>query len=312
MKIGNVEINGRYFLAPMAGVTDLPFRILCNEYGAALTCTEMISAKALTYGNKKTEELMKTDDGDHPLSLQLFGSEPETIAEAITLIEHIPYDILDINMGCPMPKIVNNGEGSALMKNPELVYRMVEAARGATSKPVTVKIRAGYDADNINAVEIALAAQDGGVNAITVHGRTREQMYEGYANWDIIRQVKEIVHVPVIGNGDVVDYASAKAMFEETGCDAIAVGRASRGRPWIFRELNEGVRFRPSNDEIRSLVQLHVDMAVSAHGEYVAVREMRKHVGWYTAGVAGSASLRDKINHCESAEELKEIVAAIF
>ena len=312
MKIGNVEINGKYILAPMAGVTDLPFRILCNEYGAAMTCTEMISAKALTYGNKKTEELMKTDDGDHPLALQLFGSEPETIAEAIRLIEHIPYEVLDINMGCPMPKIVNNGEGSALMKNPELVYRIVEAAKGATDKPVTIKIRAGYDADNVNAVEIALAAQDGGVNAITVHGRTRDQLYEGNADWEVIRKVKEIVHIPVIGNGDVTDSNSAQKMFEETGCDAIAVGRAVRGRPWLFRELNECRSFRPSDDEICSLIKFHIDMAVSVHGEYVAVREMRKHVGWYTAGVPGSAAMRDRINHCESAEELKGIVESIF
>ncbi|MBO6214136.1 MAG: tRNA-dihydrouridine synthase family protein, partial [Lachnospiraceae bacterium] len=218
MKIGNLEINGKYFLAPMAGVTDLPFRILCSEYGAALTCTEMISAKAITYGNKKTEELMKTDDGDHPLALQLFGSEPEIMAEAASLIGHISFEILDINMGCPMPKIVNNGEGSALMKNPELVYRIVEAVRGATSKPVTVKIRAGYDSDNKNAVEVALAAQDGGVSAITVHGRTREQLYEGRADWDIIRKVKEMVHIPVIGNGDVTDVESAERMFKETGC----------------------------------------------------------------------------------------------
>ena len=312
MKIGSLELSGRYFLAPMAGVTDLPFRILCNEYGAALTCTEMISAKAITYGNKKTEELMKTDDGDHPLALQLFGSDPAIIAEAVSLIGHVSFEVLDINMGCPMPKIVNNGEGSALMKDPELVYRIVEAARGATSKPVTVKIRAGYDSDNINAVEIALAAQDGGVSAITVHGRTREQMYEGRADWEIIRKVKEMVHVPVIGNGDVTDAESAQRMFDETGCDAIAVGRAVRGRPWLFRELNEGKAFRPSNDEIRSLVQLHIDMAVSTHGEYIAVREMRKHVGWYTAGIAGSAALRDKINHCESADELKKTVGTIF
>ena len=312
MKIGNIELKGRYFLAPMAGVTDLPFRILCNEYGAALTCTEMISAKAITYGNKKTEELMKTDDGDHPLALQLFGSDPQIIAEAVSLIGNVPFEILDINMGCPMPKIVNNGEGSALMKDPELVYRIVEAARSATSKPVTVKIRAGFDADNINAVEIALAAQDAGVSAITVHGRTREQMYEGRADWEIIRRVKEMVHVPVIGNGDVTDTESAQRMFNETLCDAIAVGRAVRGRPWLFRELNEAKPYRPSGDEIRALVQLHIDMAVSTHGEYIAVREMRKQVGWYTAGIAGSAALREKINHCESADGLKEIVGAIF
>ncbi|MBQ7464730.1 MAG: tRNA dihydrouridine synthase DusB [Lachnospiraceae bacterium] len=311
MKIGNVTLKNRYILAPMAGVSDLPFRLLCARSGAGLVCMEMISAKAVMYDNKKTYDLMKISEDEHPVSLQLFGSDPDIMAEAAKKIEEEPFDILDINMGCPMPKIVNNGEGSALMKDPALAGRIVESMAKAVNKPVTVKIRAGFDDEHKNAVEMARICEASGAAAITVHGRTREQYYEGKADRDIIRQVKEAVKIPVIGNGDVKDIQSCIEMLEETGCDAVAVGRAAKGNPWIFRSLCSGKEYRPSPDEVRAVMKEHCRMQTKIKGEYIAVREMRKHISWYTAGMPHSSRLRDQINRVETMESLLSLIDSL-
>ncbi len=308
LMIGKIELKNPYILAPMAGVTDLPFRLLCSGMGSGLVCMEMISAKAISFKNKKTYELMRTEPEERPVALQLFGSEPELMAEVVQAIEEEPFDILDINMGCPMPKIVNNGEGSALMKDPALVSKIVSAVSNATRKPVTVKIRKGFDAEHVNAVEIAKSAEAAGAAAITVHGRTREQYYEGKADWDIIAEVKRSVSIPVIGNGDVVSTESAKAMMDQTGCDAVAVARAARGNPWIFRELILGKHSEPTMDERKDMIQKHCSLQVKYKGEYIAVREMRKHISWYTAGLPNSAKLRVKVNQAEKMEDLLKMV----
>ena len=299
-------------ISPMAGVTDISFRTICHEMGASLTVTEMISAKAVTYKNKKTYELCRLSETEHPVSLQLFGSEPETMAEAAKILaERVPFDMLDVNMGCPMPKIVNNGEGSALMKDPLLAGRIVEALKKATDKPVTVKIRSGFDKEHINAPEIAHVCSESGAEMITVHGRTREQYYEGKADWSVIEAVKRAVSVPVIGNGDVTGIDSARKMIETTGCDGIAVGRAARGNPWIFKEISVGEAYIPTVEEKKAMMIRHLDMTVEDKGEYIGVRELRKHIGWYTAGMPGSARLRVSINRAESLEEMKELIAGL-
>ncbi len=308
MKIGNIELTSKFILAPMAGVSDLPFRLICREMGAGMVCTEMISAKALHYKNAATKQLMATHPGEHPVSLQIFGSEPDIMAEQAAAIEDQPFEILDINMGCPMPKIVNNGDGSALMKDPALIGDIVSAVVKATKKPVTIKIRRGFDDEHINAVEIAKIAEAAGAAAVQVHGRTREQYYEGKADWDIIRQVKEAVSIPVIGNGDVTGIESANKMLEETGCDGISIGRAARGNPWIFRELVTGEKYVPTLDERKAVMKRHVELEVEWKGEYTAVREMRKHVAWYTTGIPHSARLRTQCCSVETAESLYSLI----
>ena len=312
LKIGSVELNNPFILAPMAGVCDLPFRLLCKEKGAAMVCTEMVSAKAIYYNNKNTKELLTIDKNEGPVSLQLFGSEPKLMAEMAKRIEEIPFDILDFNMGCPVPKVVNNGEGSALMKNPVLAGHIIEAMANAISKPVTVKIRAGFDAEHINAVEIAKIAENSGAAAITVHARTREQYYSGKADREIIRLVKEAVTIPVIGNGDIDCYESAKHMLEYTGCDGVAIGRGAEGNPWIFEELNAkyaGLDYnKPSLEEVKEMIMRHAKMLIDYKGEYIGIREMRKHAAWYTAGFKGASKLRGRLNEASSIESLEEII----
>lgn len=308
--IGSVKINNKLILAPMAGVTDLPFRMLCKEQGCGLVCMEMISAKAIQYNNKNTKKLLEMDQSEGPISLQLFGSEPEIISSIAHQLEPLSFDILDLNMGCPMPKIVNNGEGSALMKDPKLVERIISETVRSIEKPVTVKIRKGFDDNSINAVEIARIAEASGAAAVSVHGRTRMEYYSGKADWDIIRQVKEAVSIPVIGNGDVTNPYDAKDMLEETGCDAIMIGRAARGNPWIFRQINEyltnGVILdKPDIEEVKSTILRHAALMIEHKGEYTGIHEMRKHVAWYTAGYPRSAKLRGACNEIESLKQLR-------
>ena len=323
LKIGNVTLENNVILAPMAGVTDLPFRLLCRRMGAGLVCMEMVSAKAIFYNNKNTEELLEIHPEETPVSLQLFGSDARILADMAKRIEDRPFSILDFNMGCPVPKVVNNGEGSALMKDPKLAEEILGALVKAVDKPVTVKIRRGFDESCCNAVEIAKIAESCGVAAIAVHGRTREQYYSGRADWDIIRQVKEAVGIPVIGNGDVDGPEAAKAMLEQTQCDGIMIGRAAQGNPWIFRDvvsfLENGEDHRPSDrpdpsdmSAKKQVILEHARLQVQYKGEYTAVREMRKHLAWYTVGMPRSARFRQTINSMETMEELLAGVETIF
>lgn len=313
MNIGDVKLENPYILAPMAGVTDFPFRLLCKEQGAGLLCMEMISAKALQYKNKNTKALLSIHPKEYPVSLQLFGSDADIISRMAQEIEELPFQILDINMGCPVPKVVKNGEGSALMNRPELVCEIVSKTVKAIKKPVTVKIRKGFDETSVNAPEIAKIIEQAGAAAIAVHGRTREQYYSGKADWDIIRQVKEAVSIPVIGNGDVFSGESALRMRRETGCDGVMIARGAQGNPWIFSELLEYERTgrmpkRPTPEEIRDMMLRHARMQIEFKGDYLGIREMRKHVTWYTKGLKGSARLRDEINKTESYEELSKLL----
>lgn len=317
LTIGSVTLDNNVILAPMAGVTDQAFRLLCREQGAGLVCMEMVSAKAIFYNNKNTEELLTVHPGELPASLQLFGSDPEILSQMAARIEERPFAILDFNMGCPVPKVVNNGEGSALMKDPKLVEEILTALVRAVKKPVTVKIRKGFDENSVNAVEIARIAEGCGVAAVAVHGRTRTQYYSGRADWDIIRQVKQAVKIPVIGNGDVTNPETAAAMLAETGCDGVMIGRAAQGNPWIFREvvqyLKDGARIsRPDNREKKELVLRHAALLREVKGEYTAVREMRKHLAWYTAGMPHSARFRGMINSMETMDALLDGVEEIF
>ena len=313
LTIGSVTLPNNLILAPMAGVTDLPFRLLCKEQGAGLLCMEMVSAKAIMYKNKNTEELMAIDERELPVSLQLFGSEPDIIAKIAHQIEDRPFDILDINMGCPVPKIVNNGEGSALMKNPKLAGEIIEKTARAIKKPVTVKIRKGFDEDHVNAVEMARIAEASGAAAVAVHGRTREQFYSGKADWDIIRQVKEAVKIPVIGNGDLLTAEDVIAMYEQTGCDGFMIGRGAQGNPWIFKQVlsyfeTGQVLEKPSFEEVTEMMLRHARMMLEFKGEYTGIREIRKHGAWYTAGYPNSAKLRVMINEVETYDQLEELL----
>ncbi len=313
LKIGNVEIENNIALGPMAGVTDLPFRMLCKEQGCGLMYTEMVSAKAILYNNKNTDELLRVDKKESPVAVQLFGSDKDIMAEIASKIENNSYDFIDINMGCPVPKIVNNGEGSALMKNPRLAGEIVKSMVEKCKKPITVKFRKGFDDDSINAVEFAKIMEANGASAVTVHGRTRMQYYSGEADWDIIRQVKEAVKIPVIGNGDISKPEDAKRMIEETGCDGVMIGRAAMGNPWIFKRCSHYLKTgelldKPSTKEILDMILRHGKMLIEYKGEYTGVREMRKHVAWYVTGMRYATTIRNNVNLIQDYDELEQML----
>lgn len=312
-KIGNIELANPWLLAPLAGITDEAMRCLCEEQGAAMTYTEMISAKGIYYGDKKTEILTHIDEKAGPTAIQIFGSEPEIMKFAAEKLDGLNNVLLDINMGCPVPKVVKNGDGSALLKDPDLIYQVVKATVSGSSKPVTVKIRKGFDENSVNAVDVAKAVESAGASAIAVHGRTREQYYSGKADWEIIKKVKENVSIPVIGNGDVMTSKDGIKMLEETSCDFVMIARGAIGNPWIFRDLNEeytgrGKTNRPDRNEIIEMMLKHLDMLCENKGELSAVKEFRKFVVWYTKGLTGAARLRQAVNYINEASKMKEVI----
>ncbi|MDF2474126.1 MAG: dus1 [Anaerocolumna sp.] len=311
--IGNVKIEGNLILGPMAGVTDLPFRLLCKEQGADLIYTEMVSAKGIQYNNKNTEALLEVAEEERPVSLQLFGSDPYIMSETAKRIEDRNFDILDVNMGCPVPKVVNNGEGSALMKEPKLVGEIIHALSSAINKPVTVKIRKGFQESSVNAVEIAKIAEANGAAAIAVHGRTREEYYSGHADWNIIKEVKDAVSIPVFGSGDVTTPEEARRLVDETGCDGIMIARGARGNPWIFHQVKEYfntgiIPEKPTAKEAVIMMLRHARMAMEYKGEFIGIREMRKHVAWYTTGYPLAAKLRNRVNEITDYKSLEELL----
>ena len=308
-----IDFTDKIILAPMAGICDLPFRLLCKEQGCDIVYTEMISAKGMYYNNKNTEPLLMTDDREKPVGVQIFGSEPRLMAEQAKRIEDRGFAFIDVNMGCPVPKIVNNGDGSALMKNPALIGDIVSEMVNMCSLPITIKIRAGFNDDSINAPEIARIAESAGVSAIAVHGRTREQYYHGKADWKIIKAVKESVKVPVIGNGDVASGEDVIRIKKETGCDSVMIGRAAKGNPWLFSDIKEYLKsgnhmVKPTANEICDMMFRHAKLMIEYKGEFTGIHEMRKHVAWYTQGMPNSAKLRADINSVETFDEMKEMI----
>ena len=313
MKIGNVQLDNEVFLSPMAGVTDLPFRTICKEKGCGMLYTEMINAKALCYDDENTKKMLRMDKDEHPVAVQIFGSDPEFMGKAAIIMNQYPNEILDINMGCPAPKVIKNGDGSALMRNPKLAAEVLTAVVKNSEKPVTLKIRTGWDDDSVNAVEIAKIAEECGISALAIHGRTREQFYSGKADWDIIAEIKQAINIPVIGNGDVFEVEDAVNMLEKTKCDAIMIGRGAQGNPWIFNRINHYMKTgeilpEPTLEEKITTAIRHMNLAVAEHGDYVAVREMRKHIGWYLKGLKNSAKYRDQINKIT---DYKEVIAML-
>ena len=309
MKIGNVKLDNEVFLSPMAGVTDLPFRTICKEKGCGMLYTEMINAKALCYDDENTKKMLRMDKDEHPVAVQIFGSDPEFMGKAAIIMNQYPNEILDINMGCPAPKVIKNGDGSALMRNPKLAAEVLTAVVKNSEKPVTLKIRKGWDDDSVNAVEIAKIAEECGISALAIHGRTREQFYSGKADWDIIAEIKQAINIPVIGNGDVFEVEDAVNMLEKTKCDAIMIGRGAQGNPWIFNRINHYMKTgeilpEPTLEEKITTAIRHMNLAVAEHGDYVAVREMRKHIGWYLKGLKNSAKYRDQINKITDYKEV--------
>lgn len=317
MQIGSVKIDNPVFLAPMAGITDLPYRILARELGCGLVYSEMVSDKGINYRNTHTVEMLKSQPAERPLALQLFGAQPQSIAKAAAYVESLGIaDIIDINMGCPAPKVVKNHEGSALMKDKEKAFALMKAVKEAVRIPVTVKMRKGWDKSSVNVVEMAKLAEEAGMDAIAVHGRTREEYYAGHADWEIIAEVKKAVRIPVIGNGDIRTCSDVERIFRQTGCDAIMIGRAAQGNPWIFQMishyLNTGEELPAVTlEERKKLILRHLDMLIAYKGDYIGPREMRKHAAWYTKGLPGSAELRFKFNQAETREEFFMILEQI-